>query len=70
MGSRSEKVSHEEEQAFLDELMVALSEKFPDIVIQFEDWYECLVKPVTLFQIFRDNDSADPKQHSKLTGAS
>ena len=30
MGSRREKVTHEEEQAFLDELMLALTEKWPD----------------------------------------
>lgn len=38
MGSRRDKVSHEEEKAFLDELMAALKERWPDIVIQFEDW--------------------------------
>lgn len=38
MGSRREKVSPQEEQAFLDELMVALTEKWPGIVIQFEDF--------------------------------
>jgi malate dehydrogenase (oxaloacetate-decarboxylating)(NADP+) len=29
MGSRREKITPEEEQAFLDELMTALSEKWP-----------------------------------------
>ena len=38
MGSRRDKVTAEEEQEFLDELMVALKERWPDIVIQFEDW--------------------------------
>ena len=38
MGSRREKVSAQEEQEFLDELMVALVEKWPGIVIQFEDF--------------------------------
>ena len=38
MGSRRDKVTPEEEQAFLDELMAALKERWPDIVIQFEDW--------------------------------
>jgi malate dehydrogenase (oxaloacetate-decarboxylating)(NADP+) len=38
MGSRRDKVSHLEEQEFLDELMEALKERWPDIVIQFEDW--------------------------------
>jgi len=38
MGSRREKVTAEEEGEFLDELMAALKERWPDIVIQFEDW--------------------------------
>ena len=38
MGLRREKVTHQEEQDFLDELMMALRERWPDIVIQFEDW--------------------------------
>lgn len=38
MGSRRDKVTHQEEQDFLDELMAALKERWPDIVIQFEDW--------------------------------
>ena len=38
MGSRREKVSAEEEREFLDELMEALKDRWPDIVIQFEDW--------------------------------
>ena len=38
MGSRRDKVSAEEEKAFLDELMTALKERWPDIVIQYEDW--------------------------------
>ena len=38
MGSRRNKVSAAEEKEFLDELMVALKERWPDIVIQFEDW--------------------------------
>ncbi|ETN44383.1 uncharacterized protein HMPREF1541_10563 [Cyphellophora europaea CBS 101466] len=38
MGSRRDKVTAEEEKDFLDELMVALKERWPDIVIQFEDW--------------------------------
>ncbi|KIW92212.1 uncharacterized protein Z519_07196 [Cladophialophora bantiana CBS 173.52] len=38
MGSRRDKVTPEEEQEFLDELMAALKERWPDIVIQFEDW--------------------------------
>jgi malate dehydrogenase (oxaloacetate-decarboxylating)(NADP+) len=38
MGMRRDKVSHAEEKAFLDELMEALKDRWPDIVIQFEDW--------------------------------
>ncbi|KEF63712.1 malate dehydrogenase (oxaloacetate-decarboxylating)(NADP+) [Exophiala aquamarina CBS 119918] len=38
MGSRRGKVTAEEEKEFLDELMAALKERWPDIVIQFEDW--------------------------------
>lgn len=38
MGSRRDKVSPQEEQEFLDELMGALKDRWPDIVIQFEDW--------------------------------
>ncbi|KAL1982377.1 hypothetical protein VTN96DRAFT_1408 [Rasamsonia emersonii] len=38
MGSRRDKVSPEEEQEFMDELMDALTERWPGIVIQFEDF--------------------------------
>jgi malate dehydrogenase (oxaloacetate-decarboxylating)(NADP+) len=38
MGSRRDKVTAQEEADFLDELMAALKERWPDIVIQFEDW--------------------------------
>ncbi|KAL6714677.1 hypothetical protein ACLMJK_008102 [Lecanora helva] len=38
MGSRREKVSAEEEMEFMEELMVALTTKWPGIVIQFEDF--------------------------------
>ena len=38
MGSKKEKVSPQEELEFMDELMVALTEKWPGIVIQFEDF--------------------------------
>ncbi|OCK82802.1 hypothetical protein K432DRAFT_402607 [Lepidopterella palustris CBS 459.81] len=38
MGSRMPKISAEEERDFLDELMAALTEKWPGIVIQFEDF--------------------------------
>ncbi|KAJ5933519.1 NADP-dependent malic enzyme [Penicillium verhagenii] len=38
MGSRREKITAEEEREFLDELMTALTERWPGIVIQFEDF--------------------------------
>jgi malate dehydrogenase (oxaloacetate-decarboxylating)(NADP+) len=38
MGSRRDKISPEEEREFLDELMSALTERWPGIVIQFEDF--------------------------------
>lgn len=38
MGSRRDKVSAQEEAEFLDELMEALVERWPGIVIQFEDF--------------------------------
>jgi len=38
LGSRRDKVTAEEEKDFLDDLMAALKERWPDIVIQFEDW--------------------------------
>jgi malate dehydrogenase (oxaloacetate-decarboxylating)(NADP+) len=38
LGSRREKVTAEEEKEFLDELMAALTEKWPGIVIQYEDF--------------------------------
>jgi malate dehydrogenase (oxaloacetate-decarboxylating)(NADP+) len=38
MGIRRDKVSAQEEKEFLDELMIALKEHWPDIVIQFEDF--------------------------------
>ncbi|KAL8676620.1 MAG: hypothetical protein Q9186_006880 [Xanthomendoza sp. 1 TL-2023] len=38
MGSRREKVSPQEEQEFMDEVMIALNEKWPGIVVQFEDF--------------------------------
>ncbi len=39
LGSRRDKNSREEEEAFLDDLMAALKDRWPDIVIQFEDWH-------------------------------
>ena len=38
LGSRRDKVTPEEEKEFLDELMAALTERWPGIVIQYEDF--------------------------------
>ncbi|TKA75519.1 hypothetical protein B0A49_02818 [Cryomyces minteri] len=38
LGSRREKVTPDEEREFLDELMAALTERWPGIVIQYEDF--------------------------------
>ncbi|OJK03387.1 hypothetical protein ASPACDRAFT_111148 [Aspergillus aculeatus ATCC 16872] len=38
MGSRRDKVTPDEEREFMDELMTALTERWPGIVIQFEDF--------------------------------
>ena len=38
LGSKREKVSAQEELEFIEEVMVALTEKWPGIVIQFEDF--------------------------------
>ncbi|KAL2838642.1 malic enzyme [Aspergillus pseudoustus] len=38
LGDRSEKVSAEEEQELLDELLEALVRRWPRLVVQFEDW--------------------------------
>ncbi|CAK1366666.1 NADP-dependent malic enzyme [Cercospora beticola] len=38
LGSRRDKVTAEEEKEFLDEMMAALTERWPSIVIQFEDF--------------------------------
>jgi malate dehydrogenase (oxaloacetate-decarboxylating)(NADP+) len=38
LGARRGKNSREEEEAFLDELTHELTQRWPDIVIQFEDW--------------------------------
>ncbi|EMC95590.1 hypothetical protein BAUCODRAFT_71830 [Baudoinia panamericana UAMH 10762] len=38
LGSRREKVTAEEEKDFLDEMMAALTERWPGIVIQYEDF--------------------------------
>ncbi|XHG03127.1 hypothetical protein AWENTII_006447 [Aspergillus wentii] len=38
MGSRRDKVTPDQEREFMDELMAALTERWPGIVIQFEDF--------------------------------
>lgn len=38
LGGRRTKTSRQEEEAFLDEMMEALTQRWPKIVIQFEDW--------------------------------
>ena len=38
LGSRRDKVTPEEEKEFLDEMMAALTERWPGIVIQYEDF--------------------------------
>lgn len=38
LGSRRGKNTQEEQETFLDELMEALTQRWPDIVLQMEDW--------------------------------
>ncbi|KAH8727968.1 hypothetical protein GQ44DRAFT_610796 [Phaeosphaeriaceae sp. PMI808] len=53
MGSRRGKVTAEEEKEFLDELMIALTDKWPNIVIQFEDFKN----PFPALERYQDNYS-------------
>ena len=58
LGSRRAKNSHEEEEAFLDELMAALKKRWPAIVIQFEDWkhpFYTLEKYSSKYTMFNDD---------------
>jgi len=58
MGSRRDKVTAEEEKEFLDELMAALKEKWPAIVIQFEDWknpFPALERYQNVYTCFNDD---------------
>jgi malate dehydrogenase (oxaloacetate-decarboxylating)(NADP+) len=58
LGSRREKNSREEEEAFLDELMAALKSRWPEIVIQFEDWkhpFYTLEKYAPRYTMFNDD---------------
>jgi len=58
LGSRRDKVTAQEEAEFLDELMAALKERWPDIVIQFEDWknpFPSLTKYRQDYAMFNDD---------------
>ncbi|KAJ9665220.1 hypothetical protein H2201_004694 [Coniosporium apollinis] len=58
MGSRREKVSPQEEKEFLDELMAALTERWPGIVIQFEDFknpFPALERYKDTYTMFNDD---------------
>lgn len=58
MGSRTPKISPEEERDFLDELMAALTERWPGIVIQFEDFknpFPALERYKDVYTCFNDD---------------
>ncbi|GAM91168.1 hypothetical protein ANO11243_092150 [Dothideomycetidae sp. 11243] len=58
MGARRDKYSRQEEEAFLDELMEALTGRWSDIVIQFEDWknpWYTLEKYAPKYTMFNDD---------------
>ncbi|KAF2743935.1 hypothetical protein M011DRAFT_471063 [Sporormia fimetaria CBS 119925] len=58
MGSRRPKVTPEEEREFLDELMAALTDKWPSIVIQFEDFknpFPALERYQNTYTMFNDD---------------
>ena len=58
LGSRRGKNSRAEEEAFLDELMPALKSRWPEIVIQFEDWkqpFYTLEKYAPKYTMFNDD---------------
>ena len=58
MGSRREKVTAEEEKEFLDELMAALTERWPGIVIQYEDFknpFPALERYQNTYTMFNDD---------------
>ncbi|EFR05004.1 NAD-dependent malic enzyme [Nannizzia gypsea CBS 118893] len=58
MGSRRGKVTQEQELEFMDELMAALTERWPGIVIQFEDFknpFPALVKYRHNYTCFNDD---------------
>ncbi|KAI9707335.1 MAG: hypothetical protein M1836_000295 [Candelina mexicana] len=58
MGSRREKISADEERDFLDELMAVLTEKWPGIIIQFEDFknpFPALERYRNIYTCFNDD---------------
>ncbi|KAG9232727.1 malic enzyme, NAD binding domain-containing protein [Amylocarpus encephaloides] len=58
MGTRMKRVSEEEQGKFLDELMVALNETWPGIVVQFEDFknpFPALEKYQYRYSCFNDD---------------
>ncbi|CAL5874802.1 uncharacterized protein PFLUO_LOCUS9104 [Penicillium psychrofluorescens] len=58
MGSRRDKLRPEEELEFMDELMAALTERWPGIVIQFEDFknpFPALERYQGLYTCFNDD---------------
>jgi len=58
LGSRREKVSPAEEREFLDELMAALTERWPGIVIQYEDFknpFPALERYKDTYTMFNDD---------------
>ncbi|PYH45831.1 uncharacterized protein BP01DRAFT_415352 [Aspergillus saccharolyticus JOP 1030-1] len=58
MGSRRDKVSPDEEREFMDELMTALTERWPGIVIQFEDFknpFPALERYRDIYTCFNDD---------------
>ncbi|KAH0375488.1 hypothetical protein KCU89_g18067, partial [Aureobasidium melanogenum] len=58
LGSRRDKVTADEEREFLDELMAALTERWPGIVIQYEDFknpFPSLERYQNTYTMFNDD---------------
>ncbi|KAH0256426.1 hypothetical protein KCU84_g22943, partial [Aureobasidium melanogenum] len=58
LGSRRDKVTADEEREFLDELMAALTERWPGIVIQYEDFknpFPSLERYQNTYSMFNDD---------------
>ncbi|KAK5169174.1 uncharacterized protein LTR77_006483 [Saxophila tyrrhenica] len=58
LGSRRDKVTAEEEKEFLDEMMAALTERWPSIVIQYEDFknpFPSLERYQNTYAMFNDD---------------